>query len=148
MAKIKMDSRPSVRLDDLEMAFEFVSAGEPMEYEAYLSLETGTIYYHSEYGEIEEPLPEDIDDQDKYVLIPQKKYFGLGRGLALSYAEKFLPNNLDIVRAMFNRSGAFHRFKELLATHDQIDTWRMFESEALTQAIRQWCEENEITIEG
>ncbi len=143
-----MNSRPSVKLDDLEMAFEFVSAGEPMEYEAYLSMETGTIYFHSEYGEIEDPLPEDIDEPDKYILIPQKKYFGLGRSLALSYAEKFLPNDLDIVRAMFDRSGAFHRFKELLVARDHIEDWRMFESEALTQAIRQWCEDNEITIEA
>lgn len=143
-----MNSRPSVRLEDLEMAFEFVSAGEPMEYEAYLSLETGTIYYHSEYGEIEEPLPDDIDDGVKYVLIPQKRYFGLGRSLAISYSEQFLPNDLDTVRTIFKRSGAFHRFKELLAAHDQIDHWRMFESEALTQAVRQWCEENEITIEA
>ena len=143
-----MNLRPSVRLDDLEMAFEFVSAGEPMEYEAYLSLETGTIHYHSEYGEIEEPLPADIDDQDKYIMIPQKKHFGLGRGLALSYAEQFLSNDLAKVRAIFRRSGAFHQFKELLEAHYQIDQWRLFESEALTQAIRQWCQDNEITIEA
>ena len=141
-----MNPQASVRLDDLEMAVEFVSAGEPMEYEAYLSLETGTIHYHSEYGEIEEPLPDDIDDQDKYVLIPQKRYFGLGKSLALGYAERFLPNHLDAVRTIFKRSGAFGRFKELLAVHDKLDHWHVFEREATIQAIREWCEDNGITI--
>ena len=143
-----MQFRHSVRLDDLEMAFEFVSAGEPMEYEAYLSLETGALYYHSEYGEIEDPLPDDINDHEKYIAIPQKRYFGLGKRLALSYAEQFLPQDLSNVRAIFKRSGAFAKFKELLESHDQIDHWRLFESEALTHAIRQWCQDHEITIEA
>ena len=143
-----MNSRAIVRLDDLEMAFEFVSSGEPMEYEAYLSLETGAIHYHSEYGVIEEPLPDDVDDEDKYVIIPQKRYFGLGKRLALSYTEQFLPQHLDRVLAMFKRSGAFPQFKQLLETHHQVDRWRLFEGEAMTNAIRQWCKDNEITIEA
>ena len=119
-----------------------------MEYEAYLSLETGAIHYHSEYGDLEEQLPDDIDDQDKYVVIPQKRYFGLGRRLAQSFTEQFLPNNVDEVSAMFKRSGAFSQFKQLIEAHGQLDHWRLFESEALTQAIRQWCEDNEITIDA
>ena len=143
-----MNSRAIVKLDDLEMAFEFVSSGEPMEYEAYLSLETGVIHYHSEYGEIEDPLPDDVDDEDKYVIIPQKRYFGLGKRLALSYTEQFLPKHLDNVLLMFKRSGAFPQFKQLLEAHDKTNHWRLFESEAMTLAIRQWCEDNEITIEA
>ncbi len=143
-----MKTRAAVRLDDLEMAFEYVSSGGPMEYEAYLSLETGTIHYHSEYGEIEQPLPDDVDNEDKYILIPQKRYFGLGKRLALSFTEQFLPKHLDSVTAIFKRSGAFPRFKQLLEVNGQIDQWHSFENEALTQAIRQWCEDNEITIEA
>ena len=143
-----MNSRAVVRLEDLEMAFEFVSSGEPMEYEAYLSLETGAIHYHSEYGDLEEQLPDDIDDEYKYVAIPQKRYFGLGKRLALSFTEQFLPKNLDEVWEMFKRSGAFSKFKQLIEAHDQLDHWRLFESEALTQAIRQWCHDNEITLEA
>ena len=119
-----------------------------MEYEAYLSLVTGTIYYHSEYGEIEGALPDDIDDTDKYLPIPQKRYFGLGKRLALSYARQFLPNQLEQIAALFKRRAAFPQFKQLLEAQGLINHWRVYEGEALTMAIRQWGEGNGIAIEG
>ena len=119
-----------------------------MEYEAYVSLETGAIHYHSEYGDIEDQLPDDIDDEDKYVAIPHKRYLGLGKHLALSFTETCLPEHIDRVSEMFSRSGAFPRFKELLEAHDQLERWYLFESNALIRAVQQWCEDNGITIEA
>ena len=37
-----------VKYDDLSMAFDFVSFAGPMEHRAYVSLDTGTIYWISE----------------------------------------------------------------------------------------------------
>jgi hypothetical protein len=63
----------TVKFDDLLEAFEFVSADQPMENEAYLCVETGVIHYHSEFGDEEEdPLPDDIEDSAKYIAIPHK----------------------------------------------------------------------------
>lgn len=35
----------AVRFDDLSLAFDFVSGGAPMEHNAYLSIDTGRIYW-------------------------------------------------------------------------------------------------------
>ena len=64
--------RVAVPFDTILEAFEFVSFGPPEEHHAYLCLETGRIYWHSELGADEEELPEDIDDAEKYVAIPHK----------------------------------------------------------------------------
>ena len=67
----------SFKFEDIEFGFNFVSSGAPMEHDAYLSLETGEIHCHSEYGDTE-PLPEDIDEPGKYLSLPHKNDLGLG----------------------------------------------------------------------
>lgn len=50
----------AVKSDDLLEAFEFVNAGQPSENEGYLCIETGVVHYHSELGDLDEELPEDM----------------------------------------------------------------------------------------
>jgi len=50
----------AVSFSDLRLAFEFVSSGGMGENEAYLDRQSGKIYWHSEYGENDEELPDDI----------------------------------------------------------------------------------------
>ena len=59
----------AVSFSDLQLAFEFVSSGGMGENEAYLDRQSGKIYWHSEFGDSEEELPDDIDDE-KYISIP------------------------------------------------------------------------------
>ena len=73
---------------EIEDAFMFVSMGQPYEHIAYLSKKTGKIYYHSEYADDMDELPEDIDDP-KYAAIPHKRELGLGKKLALKFAYNF-----------------------------------------------------------
>ena len=47
----------AVRFNDLTLAFEFVSSGAPMEHNAYLSIDTGRIYWISELVSMEEEIP-------------------------------------------------------------------------------------------
>jgi len=68
----------SFKFENIEEGFHFVSFGAPMEHDAYLSLETGEIHFHSEYGDTE-PLPEDIDEPGKYLSLPHKNDLGLGK---------------------------------------------------------------------
>jgi hypothetical protein len=51
-----------VSFSDLQLAFEFVSSGGMGENEAYLDRQSGKIYWHSEVGDNDEELPDDIDD--------------------------------------------------------------------------------------
>lgn len=53
----------TVKYDDLSMAFDFVSFAGPMEHRAYVSLDTGAIYWTSETNPIEEDeLPDDLEN--------------------------------------------------------------------------------------
>ena len=47
------------------------------ENEAYLDRQSGKIYWHSEVGDNDEELPDDIDDE-KYISIPDKRELNLG----------------------------------------------------------------------
>jgi hypothetical protein len=75
-----------VNLGDLVAAFEWVAAGEAagIDCEAYLNRDTGFIHWIGE-GVENEP-PDDIADEIKYVAVPAKSDFDLGRSLALRFA--------------------------------------------------------------
>src|SRR6201985_2650238 len=102
----------AVSFSDLQLAFEFVSSGDMGENEAFLDRQSDKIYWHSEFGENDEELPEDIDDE-KYISIPDKRELDLGKPLVLYFAREFLPDDYDDVRHLFSRGGAYRRYKEL-----------------------------------
>jgi hypothetical protein len=74
-----------VSFSDLQLAFEFVSSGGMGENEAYLDRQSGKIYWHSEFGDNDEELPDDIDNE-KYIAIPDKRELDLGKPLVLDFA--------------------------------------------------------------
>src|SRR5215471_7904144 len=90
----------AVSFSDLQLAFEFVSSGGVGENEAYLDRQSGKIYWHSEVGDNDEELPDDIDDE-KYISILDKRQLDLGKPLALDFAREFLPDDYDEVRQIF-----------------------------------------------
>lgn len=138
----------TVRFDDLLEAFEFVSAGQPLEHEAYLCVETGVIHYHSEFGDLDEVLPEDVGDSERYVPIPHKNDLDLGRRLALDFADAELVEDLDDVHDMFKHKGAYSRFKSLLQRRSKLQHWYEYEESRKKEALREWCEANNIQIHG
>ena len=139
---------PASKFDALLEAFEFVSFGQPGEHEAYLCTKTGEIHWHSEYGDNEEPLPDDIEDPEKYIAIPHKNDLGLGKSLVLKYAAEFLPDALDNVREIFRRRGAYARFKDLLEHRGMLQQWYEYEATAQKYALRDWCEDRGIELHG
>jgi hypothetical protein len=101
-----MSEPPAVKLDDLEEAMMFVSSGEGFGNAAWVHPDTGEVLWHSDDIDVAdeyEPLPEDIDDEDRYVAIPDKRDFGLGKPLALEFARTHLPQCLEQVREMFSQ---------------------------------------------
>jgi hypothetical protein len=81
---------------DLQDAFLFVSFGAPGENEAYLDRQSGKIYCHSEYGDFDEELPDDIDG-DKYIPVPDKRELNLGERLVLDFVRQFLPKSAEFL---------------------------------------------------
>jgi hypothetical protein len=91
-------------------------------------------------------LPDDIEDEDKYLAIPGKRELGLGKPLALDFAREWLPNDYDEVRDIFDRRGAYRKFRALVTRRDALERWYAFETKATEQALRDWCELNSITL--
>lgn len=56
----------AVRYDDLSLAIDFVSGGPPVERNAYISIDTGQIYWTSELNPTEEEVPDDLETSDRY----------------------------------------------------------------------------------
>ena len=75
--------------------------------------QSGKIYWHSEFGDNDEELPDDIDDE-KYISIPDKRELDLGKPLVLDFAREFLPDDYDEVSHIFSRRDAYRRYKDLL----------------------------------
>jgi hypothetical protein len=137
-----------VKFEDLFSAFEFVSAGHPMEHQAYLCVETGTIHYHSEIVGDDEPAPDDLDDAEKYIPIPHKNDLDLGKRLALRFADQYLVDADDDVHEIFARKGAYARFKSVLEQRGLLQQWYEFEERSKKEALLLWCEETQIKAHG
>jgi hypothetical protein len=137
--------------EDILLAFEFVGSGPAGAHEAILCRRTGKIYWRSEFSGLDEfsdELPDEVEDDENYIAIPDKRELGLGKPLALDFAREFLPNDFDEVRYMFSKRGAYPKFKALLARRKAIDRWHDFEAKAIERALREWCEFNSIEITG
>jgi hypothetical protein len=93
---------------------------------------------------------EDADDldRDQCIEIPHKNDLDLGRNLVFEFVEEHLPDDYERVRQFFRRKGAYSRYKELLEQRGLLETWYDIENSREEQALRQWCEENEIELEG
>jgi hypothetical protein len=141
-----------VSFQEILTAFEFAGMGGDLgAHEAILCRRTGKIYCRSEFSDLDElndEMPDDVEDDEKYVAIPDKRELGLGKPLALDFAREFLPGDFDEVRYIFSKRGAYKKFRALLIRRNVLDSWYDFESKATEQALREWCELNSIEVAG
>lgn len=133
-----------VKFDELLEAFEFVSFGGMFESAAYVSLDTGAIYWISDG--LDEATPPDLGTSDRYLEIPHKNHLDLGSHLALRFAEQHVPDHYETVRGIFHRRGAYARFKDLLDRLERLEDWHRFENAATERALRNWCAENGLEV--
>jgi hypothetical protein len=136
----------TVTYEEISSAFEFVGSSAPMEHSAYISLDTGQIYWASELASMDEELPDDLDTSDRYLVVPHKTELDLGKNLALRFAAQELPDSFEQVASIFRRKGAYGRFKQLLEDNGVLENWYKFEAEATEKALRDWCAANDIQI--
>ena len=136
----------TVKCDDLMLAFDFVGSAPPFEHCAYISLDTGSIYFTSEMNPMENDLPDDLGVSGKYLAIPHKNDLDLGMNLASAFVEQELPDRYADARDIFRSRGAYCRFKELLDSERLLDKWYKFEADSVGKALREWCAENNIGV--
>jgi hypothetical protein len=136
---------------ELLLSFEFVSSGGGGLHEAFLCRQTGKIHWRSETSDLdglEDEFPDDVEDDEKYIAIPDKRELDLGKPLALDFAREYLANDFDEVRYMFSRRGAYKKFRALLIRRNVLERWYDFESRTTERALREWCAFNSIEITG
>jgi len=134
-----------MKFGDIEMAFEFVSADQRFMNNAILSRKTGELYYTSELGNSDE-LPDDVDDMDTYVSIPHKNDLDLGTRLVFDFVSDYMPDDYDEISYMFNRRGAYSRFKDLVERRGKLEDWYAFEEENKKKRLMEWCKKNDIHL--
>lgn len=140
----------AVSFSDLEDAFNFVNFGGDGENEAVLDRRTDKIYCRSSLsGEADEGFPGDRDRNwdEKYIAIPDRGDIDLGKALVFDFAGQVMTEqDHDEVRSIFNRKGAYARFKDLLARRCLLDSWHEFSDKAEKAALREWAAENGVEL--
>ena len=138
-----------VSFQEILTAFEFAGSTRLGEHLAILCRQTGKIYLQSEFsdfGEMNDELPDDVEDDEKYLKIPNKRELGLGKPLALEFAHEFLPGDLDEVRYIFSKRKAYSKFRALLIRRNALEQWYEFELKAAEQALREWWAVNSVEV--
>jgi hypothetical protein len=130
---------------DIEDAFFFVSLAGYGMHSAVLCKDTGRILYRSEMGDLDEIGNEDLD-WDTCIEIPHKNDLDLGQRLVFEFVERHLPDGYHHVQQIFQRRGAYGRFKDFLESRVLLQSWYDFENRRQEQALRDWCKENGIEI--
>jgi len=137
---------PLVKYSDLELAVQFVSSGELVDAKAYISRESGEIFWQSDDNDSNKEIPSDVDDSDLYAVIPSQRELDLGKHLVLRFISRELPDQYEEVESIFRRKGAYSRYKDHLSQVGLLDAWHQYEQSALQTAIIEWAESERITV--
>lgn len=135
-----------VKYQDLEFGYMIANA-DGYDSVAYLDRQTGKVYTYAEGADNFEELPEDVDNEERYLCIPEKRDFDLGIGLVMKFVSEYLPESEDKVSQMFSRRGAYARYKSHLEHTGMLDKWHEYEERATMQALREWCVDNGMEVE-
>jgi hypothetical protein len=141
-----MESDTPISYADLLAAFEWVNSSAPGENSAFVSRKTGATHWTSALMELEDELPEDIEDDSIYVAVPHKNDLDLGKNLVLNFMDERLPESCATVATFFSQRGAYRRFKDLLERKGMLEAWYEYEAQAVEQALRTWSEENGLQL--
>ena len=133
---------------DIQNAFMYVASAMYGMNAAVLCKDTGKILYRSDMAGIDEIEDENGLDWDQCIGIPHKNDLGLGRNLVFEFVEEYLPDDYERVRHMFRRKGAYSNYKALLERRGLLEKWYEIENSREERALRRWCKENEIELEG
>lgn len=133
-----------VDANELETAMTLMD--DPSDNEAWVCRASGKIFIRSDVVGDDEDIPDDVEDEDKYVSVPGMKSLDLGQALVFDFVDEHLPEDEAEVRQFFRRSGAYARFSHLVEDRGLRDRWHAFRDERIRSAMRAWCEDNGLTL--
>lgn len=130
--------------DDLHLTVEHVTGGQVHGAAAYVDRQTGATLWAGDG--MEEPLPDDIDNEERYLPVPSRKELGIGRNDALAFTEEHAPQLLDRAEAIFRRAGAFQSFKVLMHDAGLLPQWYAHQHVRLWEALEEWVGEEGLQL--
>ena len=133
---------------EIEDAFMYVGSAMYGMNSAVLCKDTGKILYRSDMAGIDEIEDQEDLDWDQCLDVPHKNDLDLGRTLVFEFVEERLPDDYGRVRQMFRRSEAYSRYKTLLERRGLLQEWYNVENSREERALRKWCAENGIELDG
>jgi len=133
----------TVNADELENAM--VLADDPGS-EAWVCPVTGKVYIRSEVVGEPEPLPDDIDEEGRYIPVPGQRSLELGQALVFEFTRRHSPSDEDEVRQLFRRAGAYGRFSSLVNKRGLRERWHAYRDEHTLEAMRGWCEQHGLEL--
>jgi len=129
-------------------AFEETCFGDPFTITAYINKDNGEVFFVSEFDEdSNEENPEDLFENDIYFSLPDPSELTSGRELAFKFASEEVREQADEIYDIFEKRGAFSRFKNLLTQIGKLDDWYKFEQKIHKEEVHEWCELNEIDVD-
>ncbi len=141
VADAKDSSRATVKYDELEMAYSFVSDTQSIDTAAHVCRKTGKIYWESSELGDELEVPDDVGDSSLYASVPDKHELDLGKRLVFRFVNRRLPAHYDRVSRIFRHRGAYGRYKGFLLDQGVLEEWYDFENSATETALRTWAEQ-------
>jgi hypothetical protein len=136
-------NNPTLTLDVLLDALLWCSA---VDHRAYLHRETGKMYLLAPDFESDEGIADEMASSDNYVALPNQDELELGRELIFRFVRQVLPDQINAVTDIFRRKGAYRHIKNYLDNQGQLDQWYAFKQHATEQALRAWCEAENIQL--
>ncbi|HKJ70029.1 MAG TPA: hypothetical protein VKA68_18905 [bacterium] len=132
-------------IEDIMIAYDFVSTGVSGDARVVLDKKTGKLHYESVAAG--EEIEEDLDWED-CVEVPDKYDLDLGNQLVFDFVRQHMPDEYDRVSGYFRSKGAFRRFKDLLESQDLLEVWYGYEDQRVEESLRRWCEANGVELEN
>jgi hypothetical protein len=134
-------------LSEIEDSIMFVSSGMYGENSAMFCKSTGEICWSSDSSDIHD-IPEEAYESDDWIDIPHRNDLDLGRDLVFKFITRHLPSDQDRVYRIFQRKGAYGRYKDFLEEKGKLQKWYDYENDQTLKAIKEWCQDNDIKITG
>ena len=121
--------------DAIEDAFNYISEGPPGDRKAMIQRSTGKVLLASVEAGFDQ-MPPDANSDPDYLLIPSRQDLDSGKGLMLEFFHNHARSEVPQVEAIFARSGAFRKVKDLMHRLQLLDLWYLYDDTAVPQLIR------------
>jgi hypothetical protein len=144
-----MANRVLVDYDDLSLAVDWVSS-DGFDNAAYVRRADGKIFLGGdpEVVDLPEPLPDNLEDETQFVVVPDRRDLDLGQALVFAFARSISAAFYDDVRDAFRRRGAWRAFRDLLDARGLTDAWHAFEDRETRAALTQWLHDEGFGVAG